>query len=47
MNRVELSAGLREVRGVAQYNSVEAIERLVELIKDLNDELEELKRRSR
>jgi len=40
MDRRELSARLREVIGVAQYDVVEAIRLLCEIIQELNDELE-------
>ena len=40
MNRLDLSARLREVVAVAQYDAVEAIKLLCEIIKNLNDELE-------
>ena len=41
MDRIELAARLREVVGVAQTSPAEAIRLLCEIIKDLNDELEE------
>ena len=40
MDRKELSARLREVIEVAQYDVVEAIRLLCEIIQELNDELE-------
>jgi len=43
MNRIDLSARLREVISVAHYDTVEAIKLLSDIIKDLNDEIQELK----
>ena len=43
MNRIDLLARLREIRITARYDESDAIRELCELIKDLNDELEELK----
>ena len=40
MNRIDLSARLKEVVAVAQYDVVEAIKLLCEIIKELNDEIE-------
>ena len=40
MNRLDLSARLREVVAVAHYDPVEAIKLLCEIIKELNDEIE-------
>lgn len=44
MNRVELSSLLREARELAQYDPSEAIKLLCEIIKELNKELEEVRR---
>jgi len=43
MNRIDLSARLREVISVAHYDPTEAIKLLTEIIRDLNDEINELK----
>ena len=43
MNRTDLAIRLREVLSVAHYDTVEALKLLSDIIKDLNDELEELK----
>ena len=43
MNRTDLAISLREVIAVAQYDPVEAIKLLSDVIKDLNDEIQELK----
>ena len=45
MNRIDLLARLREIRITARYDESDAIRELCELIKELNDEIEELKRR--
>ena len=45
MNRIDLSIKLREVIAIAQYDTREAIKVLVDVIKELNDELEEVKRK--
>jgi len=45
MNRIDLAAIVRQVKATAQYNEREAINILCELIKELNSEIEELKRR--
>jgi len=45
MNRLDLSARLREVVGVAHYDPAEAIKLLCEIIKELNDELEKVERK--
>lgn len=44
MRRVELNARLREAIGAAQYDPKAAIEVLIEVIRELNDEIEEMKR---
>ena len=44
MRRVELNARLREAIGAAQYDPRDAIEVLVDIIRELNDEIEEMKR---
>lgn len=44
MRRVELNARLREAIGAAQYDPRVAIEVLVDIIRELNDEIEEMKR---
>ena len=44
MNRIDLNARLREVIAIAQYDSKEAIKVLCQIIRDLNDEIEELRR---
>jgi len=44
MDRIELAARLREVIGIAQYDPVEAIRVLADIVKDLNDEIEEIRR---
>ena len=43
MNKQDLSAKLREVVAIARYDEAEAIELLCKVIKELNDEIEELK----
>ena len=43
MNRIDLNARLREIEIEARHSEEEAIKMLCELIRDLNDELEELK----
>jgi len=45
MNRIELRARLREVKAISQYDPRTAIEILCEIIAELNDELEEAKRK--
>ena len=45
MNRLDLNARLREVIAIAQYDSKEAIKVLCQIIRDLNDELEGVKKR--
>jgi len=44
MNRIDLNARLRGVIAIAQSNEREAIKSLCDIIRDLNDEIEELKR---
>lgn len=43
MNRIDLSAKLREAIEVAQYDPAEAIKLLAAIVHDLNDEINELK----
>jgi len=45
MNRLDLNARLREAIAIAQYDPRTAIEILCEIIAELNDELEEAKRK--
>ena len=47
MNRLDLNARLREVTAIAQYDPRTAIEILCEIIAELNDEIEELRRGKR
>lgn len=47
MNRLDLNARLREVKAIAQYDPKEAIKSLCDIIRDLNDEIEELRRGKR
>ncbi|MBO8175218.1 MAG: hypothetical protein H0Z18_08165 [Thermococcus sp.] len=44
MDRIEFGARLREVRIKARHSKEEAIKMLTDLLRDLYDELEELKR---
>ena len=44
MNRIDPSIKLREVIAIAQSNEREAIKLLCDIIRDLNDEIEELRR---
>ena len=45
MNRTDLAIRLREVIAVAQYDPTEAIKLLTDILKDLNDEIQEIKRK--
>ena len=45
MNRLELRARLREIKAISQYDTRTAIEILCEIVAELNDELEEVKRK--
>jgi len=44
MDRIELAARLREIIEIAQSDTVEAIRQLCEVLEDLNDEIEEIRR---
>jgi len=44
MNRIDLNARLREAIAIAQHDPKEAIKSLCDIIRDLNDEIEELRR---
>ena len=44
MNRIDLNVRLREATAIAQYDPKEAIKVLCDIIKELNDEIEKLRR---
>jgi hypothetical protein len=47
MDRIEFEARLREVRIEARYSKEEAIRMLTDLLRDLYDEIEELRKEVR